>query len=221
MIGNSKELTKNKSLAVKAYQSIEEMIVTLKLPPGTVFSESDLGERIGIGRTPLREALQRLAAEHMIHILPRRGMQVTEINLTDFLALIETRAVLDQLLAEKAAKRANPEQRDELRALATAMVKAAEADQTAEFMRIDRLFDHIVSTASRNRFAAKACSPLHAHCRRFWYLHQSRGDLKRSAALHAALMNAIADGDETAAAQSSARLLAYLEAFTRSALDLI
>ena len=79
------------SLAEKAYDRVEEMIVTLELEPGSVFSEVELSKRIEIGRTPLREALQRLSADRLVKTMPRRGMVVTEINIREQLALLETR----------------------------------------------------------------------------------------------------------------------------------
>ena len=81
------------TLSAKAYEIIEELIATVELPPGTIFSEGELAARIGIGRTPLREALLRLSREHLIERMPRRGVRVTDINLTDQLALLEVRRV--------------------------------------------------------------------------------------------------------------------------------
>ena len=93
------------SLADQAYDLVERMIVTLELQPGTVFSAVELSERIGIGRTPLREALHRLAGDRLVVALPRRGMMVTEINGSEYLALLDTRRVLDALIAVRACRR--------------------------------------------------------------------------------------------------------------------
>ncbi|WP_207862808.1 GntR family transcriptional regulator [Acanthopleuribacter pedis] len=208
------------SLADKAYTVIEEMIVTLNLAPGTVFSEAELSRQIDIGRTPLREALQRLTAERLVVTMPRRGMMVTELNITEQLALLETRRVLDHLIATRAAKRATAKHRDELKTLAQALTSAAADKNTAEFMRLDRECDRVLEEASRNSFAAQACAPLHAHCRRFWYAYQNNGDLNQSAALHSALMTHVANDDPEGAGKASDTLMNYLEEFTRSALDL-
>ena len=93
------------SLADQAYNLVERMIVTLELIPGAVFSESELSEQIGIGRTPLREALQRLASDRLVVALPRRGMMVTDIHVTEYLALLDTRRVLDRLIVVRACRR--------------------------------------------------------------------------------------------------------------------
>jgi DNA-binding GntR family transcriptional regulator len=208
------------SLGDEAYIRLEEMIVTLELQPGSVFSESDLSRKVRIGRTPLREALQRLQAQRLVTTLPRRGVVVSDINIVDYLALLETRRVLDRLVATKAARRATPEQRRALEKTAQAMAVAAARGDMAEFMRLDTVFDRLVEAASRSAFALQASVPLHAHCRRFWYLYRHNGDLPRAAELHAAMMNAVAAGDEAAAGAASDTLVDYLEEFARTALDI-
>jgi len=208
------------SLADEAYIRLEEMIVTLELRPGGVFSESDLSRKVRIGRTPLREALQRLQAQHLVTTLPRRGVVVSDINIVDYLAVLETRRVLDRLIAAKAARRATPEQRQTLGQTAEAMALAAARGDMAEYMRLDTGFDRLLEAASRSAFALQASVPLHAHCRRFWYLYRHNGDLPRAAEHHAALMKAVAAGDEEGAGAASDALVDYLEEFARTALDL-
>ncbi len=211
---------KKTGLAARAYDRVEEAIVTLELPPGTVFSEIELSERIGIGRTPLREALQRLAQDGLIRVMPRRGMVVTEVNITEYLTVLETRRVLDRLIASKAARRAQPQQRAELETCAREIDAAAQEDDLARFMRLDRRGDALLAQASRNAFAARAVRSLHAHCRRFWYVYRHDGDLGHTAALHAGILRAVAEGNQTAAAVHSDKLIDYLEKFARDALEL-
>jgi DNA-binding GntR family transcriptional regulator len=208
------------SLADEAYMRLEEMIVTLELQPGGVFSEAELSGKIGIGRTPLREALQRLQAQRLVTTLPRRGVVISDINIVDYLAVLETRRVLDRLVAAKAARRAMPDQRKSLEKAAKAMAVAADRGDLPGFMRLDNGFDRLVESASRSAFALQASVPLHAHCRRFWYLYRHNGDLRRAAELHAAMMHAVAAGDEEAAGAASDALVDYLEEFARTALDL-
>lgn len=208
------------TLADQAYDRVEEMIVTLQLPPGTVFSEAELRARVGIGRTPLREALQRLVADRLVVVLPRRGMLVTEINPVDYLALLDVRRVLDRLVATRAARRATPTQRQALSTCAELLQQAAAAEDLEAFMRVDRAADEVLEEAARNPFATRAVAPLHAHCRRFWYAHQHDGDLSRSAALHRQVLGAVVAQDEAAAAQAADVLNDYLEAFTRHVMEL-
>jgi DNA-binding GntR family transcriptional regulator len=196
------------------------MIVTLALQPGSVFSEAELSRTIRIGRTPLREALQRLQAQRLVTTLPRRGVVVSDINIVDYLAVLETRRVLDRLVATKAARRATPGQRTALETTAEAMASAAARGDMAEYMRLDTAFDRVLEAASRSAFALQASVPLHAHCRRFWYLYRHNGDLPRAAELHGAMMHAVAAGDEEGAGTASDALVNYLEEFARAALDL-
>ena len=208
------------SLSEKAYEIVEELIVTLQLPPGSAFSEQELSNRIGLGRTPLREALQRLIADKLILSLPRRGMIVTEINLTDYLSILETRRVLDRLIAQKAAQRATPDQRKQLNQCAYEIIKAAGANNLSEFMRWDKASDAIMEDACKNPFAVMANTPLHTHCRRFWYYYQGSGDLTTAASLHAELIKAVAAQSPEKAAAASDALLDYLESFTHTVLGL-
>jgi DNA-binding GntR family transcriptional regulator len=145
---------------------------------------------------------------------------VSEINIVDYLALLDTRRVLDRLVATKAARRATPDQRRELQQKAEAMELAARKGDMTEFMRLDTEFDQMVERAARSAFALQASVPLHAHCRRFWYLYRHNGDLSRAAELHSALMRAVASGDEDAAGNASDALVDYLEEFARATLDL-
>jgi DNA-binding GntR family transcriptional regulator len=205
------------SLSDRAYGEIEEMIVTLRLAPGSAISESELSAHLGIGRTPIREALQRLARERLVSIFPRRGIIVTEINVASQLRLLETRRELERLIARSAARRATDDERERFRALAAAFEAAAKANDDVTFMRIDRDFNVLCSAASHNEFAAGAMSLMHSLSRRFWYLHYKRAaDMPLTAKLHADIARAIAGGDEERAATASDRLLNLIEKFTRS-----
>ncbi|MDJ0835290.1 MAG: GntR family transcriptional regulator [Acidobacteriota bacterium] len=206
------------SLADQAYSLIEEMIVTLELAPGSVFSENDLSKRIEIGRTPMREALQRLSSERLLKAMPRRGMLVTEINIADHFKILDTRRVLDRLLATRAARRVDDGSKADLRGIARKMQEAAEEKDLNAFMRHDRELDETLALIANNPYAAQAAACMHAHCRRFWYQYRGAGDLVRSGQLHAALVDAVLEGDEEAAAACSDQLIDYLVEFTNAAL---
>ena len=204
------------SLTDLAYLQLEEMIVTLKLVPGQVVSEAELSLATGIGRTPIREALQRLAREKLVNILPRRGIVVSEINVGSQLKLLEVRRELERLIARSAARRATPEERESFRELARQFEKSARANDDVAFMRADREFNELCSQASHNEFAASAMSLMHSLSRRFWYIHYKQAaDMPATAKLHADIATAIGDGDEEAAARASDRLIDVIEKFTR------
>lgn len=208
------------TLAEKAYDVIEDLIATLKLAPGSVFSETELSKEIKIGRTPLREALLRMSREHLIIMMPRRGVRVTDIKITDQLALLDARRAIDRLIAQRAAERASPGQRARLKEIAGEIIDAAEEGRLEEFMKLDGEFDRIAEDASRNPYAVQAVAPLHALCRRFWYKYKRRWDTTKSARLHAEIMRAIARANAEAAGKASDKLLDYMEEFTRAAMDL-
>jgi DNA-binding GntR family transcriptional regulator len=205
------------SLTEKAYRQVEELIVTLQIPPGTVVSEAQLSERLAIGRTPIREALQRLARERLVVVLPRRGIMVSEINVRTQLRLLEVRRELERLIARSAARRASDAQRQGFRVIAEAMETAARSNDDITFMRSDRDLNLLALEAARNEFATGAMALMHGLSRRFWYIHYKEvADMPLAARLHATLARAIAGGDADAAATASDKLLDYIEAFTRA-----
>jgi DNA-binding GntR family transcriptional regulator len=208
------------SLTERAYRLLEELIVTLQIPPGTVVSETLLAERLGIGRTPIREALQRLAREKLVVIMPRRGIVVAEENLKQQLRLIELRREIERLLAKSAAKRADAAQRQRFAAIADGMEGAARSNDDILFMRLDRDFNLLTVTAARNEFAAGAMTLMHGLSRRFWYIHYKQvADLPLAARLHAEVARAIAAGETAKAAAASDHLVDYIEKFARATLD--
>ena len=192
------------------------MIVTLKLAPGAAVSEQELAASLGIGRTPIREALQRLARESLVAILPRRGILVSEVNVKRQLRLLEVRRELERLIARSAARRATDGERARLRELAARFEASAKANDDVTFMRTDREFNTLCSAASHNEFAAGAMTLMHSLSRRFWYIHYKRAaDMPLTAKLHANIARAIARGDEDAAAAASDKLIDEIEKFTR------
>ena len=202
-------------LADKAYRELEELIITLKLRPGSILSEPDLCDSLGIGRTPVREALQKLAAERLVTIQPRRAMIVSEVHASEHLIVLETRRVLERLIAASAARRADPNERRQLRDCADGINQAADEKDIDLFMRLDKEFDRILAQASRNPFAAQSCQPLQSLSRRFWYYHQGEAELSIAADLHTQIMLAVADGETEQAADASDKLLDYLEKAAR------
>ncbi|MFM8548598.1 MAG: GntR family transcriptional regulator [Betaproteobacteria bacterium] len=205
------------TLTDQAYTQLEEMIVRLELAPGSAVSEAMLSARLGIGRTPIREALQRLARERLVRILPRRGVIVSEIDVKSQLRLLEVRRELDRLTARAAAKRSGAAERDRFAVLAQAFNRAATKHDDVSFLRIDREFNELCLKAARNEFAATAMGLMNSLSRRFWYLHfRQAADLPVTAKLHADIARAIADGDAKAAGAASDALLDNIESFTRN-----
>ncbi|MBV9457698.1 MAG: GntR family transcriptional regulator [Bradyrhizobium sp.] len=211
----------DETLTDRAYRLIEELIVTLALPPETILSEQSLAQRLGIGRTPIREALQRLARDGLVVILPRRGILVSQINLKTQMRLLEVRRELERLMARGAAERATPEEIAKFAGIARDMRAASDQADDLTFMRLDRSLNELVSQAARNEFAARAMGLMHGLSRRFWYQHyREAGDLPLSARLHADLAEAIAKRNADAAGKASDKLIDYIESFARKTIEM-
>jgi DNA-binding GntR family transcriptional regulator len=208
------------SLTSRAYQLLEELIVTLQIPPGQVLSEQTLVRKLRIGRTPIREALKHLERDGLVETMPRRGVRVSEINIVTQLKLLEVRRELERLLARLAAQRASDGEREEFHELAEAMVAAARDADDLKFMRLDRRLNVMITLAARNEFAARSIGFMHSLSRRFWYQHYKEvADLPLAATLHAKLAQAISDRGSDEAAAASDRLIDYIQKFARQALD--
>lgn len=208
------------SLAERAYKELEELIVTGALAPRAVLSESVLARRLNIGRTPVREALQRLVAEGLVLVLPRRGILVSEISVQTHLKLLEVRRPLDELTARFATTRSSEGEREQFRAIASEMDKASKEKDGIAFIRLDRQLNALVSSAADNDFLSKAMGLMQGLSRRFWFFYYEQiADLALCAQLHASLARAIADGDENAAGRAADRLNDFNENFTRAALN--
>jgi DNA-binding GntR family transcriptional regulator len=204
------------SLTEQAYRLIEEQIVTLRLKPGDVLSEQMLSAAFGIGRTPVREALQRLAHEGLVIILPRKGILVSDLNPRHQLLVLEVRRELERLLSRAGAERATAEQRAQLREIARGMERAAKGNDDIAFMRLDRELNRLIVEAAHNNYAARSMKLLQGLSRRFWYMHyREAADLPLCARLHANQARAMAERDGAAAARASDKLIDYVESFTR------
>jgi DNA-binding GntR family transcriptional regulator len=208
------------SLADQAYRILEEMIVTLVLPPSASLSESILSAKTGIGRTPIREALKRLEHQGLVTSIPRKGLIVRDMKVEDQFALLEVLRPLDRLIAAKAARRVNTPQCESLKLCAESMVQAATAGDLHRFLHFDQECDRIIYEAARNTFAIDIVTSLYSHSRRFWCSFQRQGDLVRLASFHADVMKAVADGSEKKAATASDALIDYLESFSKAAVGL-
>ncbi len=212
--------TRPKSLTDQAYSKIEEMIVTLELAPGAAISESELSAHLGIGRTPVREALQRLAREHLVYIIPQRGILVSEIDIKRQLRLLETRREIERLVVKCAARRASVEEIAEFQELSKRFDRAAKTGDYESFIRADKEFNDLSLRAARNEFSAAAMGLMHGLARRFWFMHHRQtDDTELMAKLHGAVSKAIADRNETVAAEALDELIDHIEAFTMNTVN--
>jgi DNA-binding GntR family transcriptional regulator len=209
--------TRPETLTEQAYNRLEEMIVTLVLAPGAILAEQGLSAELGIGRTPIREALQRLAREGLVLVLPRKAIIVTETDPRRQLLVLEVRRELERLLARAGAERATEAERLRFREIADGMEAAAETNDDIAFMRLDRDLNALLAQAAHNEYATRCMRSLNGHSRRFWYLHyKDAADLPKCARLHADEARAVAKGNSTRAMAASDKLIDYVESFTRA-----
>lgn len=207
-------------LSEKAYKVLEELLVTLKLEPGKTYSEKEIMEFSGVSRTPLREALLKLANESLISIIPRRGIEISDINMTNQLAILETRRVLDKLLISRATKYATTFEKSKILEFKSHMLEAVKNRDVIEYLRNDKLLDQTIFKTARNDFAASATAPLHIRSRRFWYYYKGVNYLETSAQVHVELIDAIIDSDEKKAVDISDRIIDELVTVVRKYISL-
>ena len=204
----------------RAYARIEQEIATLALAPGQAVSENMLAERFGLGRTPVREALQQLAREGLVVILPSRGILVSEIDVGKQLRLIAARRHVEGGLVVLAARRADDVQRKRFKDLSSEMKQAARANDGTAFLVLDGEFNQLLLSAARNEYLSSCMRLIQGLARRFWFAHyRTAADLPETARLHAEIAMAVAKGDEAAAQECLARLLDNVDAFARASLD--
>ena len=202
--------------AMQAYERMEEMIITLELKPGSRISEAQMSQYLGLGRTPVREAMQRLAREGNLRILPRAGAIVSEIDVADQFKLIEFRREVERFVTIRAARLADATVRATFTRLARQFDEAAETDSESLFIDTDREFNLLVVATADNKYAAATMAKIQAQTRRFWYLTFNRfGELDKVGPAHARIAEAIAANDEETAGVAFEALIDYVEEYTR------
>lgn len=197
-------------VATRAYRVLEHMIVTLELAPSCFVTERALIERLGFGRTPVREAIQRLAWEGLLDVRPRAGIAVAPLHPGDWLRVIDARRGIEVVLARSAARFVTREAADLFHEAALAMQKAVISGNVLSFIQADKQLDEALAIAAGNPFAARVAAPLQTHSRRFWFRYKADTGLAESAEHHVALIRSILDGDGEAAAKDAKKLMALL-----------
>lgn len=197
------------NLSNKAYTLLEELIVVFYLKPGKIYSEIELSEIVGIGRTPVREAIKKLEYAHMVEIIPRRGIKIAEVRMEDFFLQMEVRRLIENLVAVRAAKFSTPEERERFLELADRYEEAVNIGSELEVLRVDNEFHHMVAECARNPYAEKALIPFHSIARRLFYMQYKANNalIAINNQLHASLMRAIAEGNTNKVAEISEDLL--------------
>lgn len=187
-------ITESSLLADQAYLALREMIVSLDLAPGAPIKEPELVARLGIGRTPVREALKRLAQERFVEVFPRRGMAVTTVDVRDLARLCEVRQALEPEAARLAAERATQADLDEFTTLLTELAGRRRRDEKA-LIGLDRRIHAAIYRASHNPFLAETLEEYYTHALRIWMLALEKTGLSAAVHEHAELLGAILRGN--------------------------
>jgi DNA-binding GntR family transcriptional regulator len=189
------------SLAEKAYHAIRGLIVSLELAPGAVIEERELMEQLGIGRTPVREALRRLAQERLVEVYPRRGMFVTGVDVRELARLSEVRVVLEPEAARLAAERATDLDRAAIAELLEDLGAGGRNDR--ELMELDERIHEAVYRAAHNDLLETTLAQYYVLALRIWSMALDRHhELEEAVEAHRSLLEAIRDGDGPRAAET-------------------
>ena len=207
------------SQADRAYFAIRAMIARTELPPGSLISEAELMETLGLGRTPVREALRTLANENLVDVYPRRGMFVAGIDTRDLTALAEVRAQLEPFAARLAADRATAEDREATTRLIEELDAHGSAPEPLALLDIDQRLHHHIYRCAHNAFLERTLDQYFVHALRIWALAMHRiPNLEPAVLEHRALLLAVRDGDAKRAADLMFRHVEDFEAGFRRAL---
>jgi DNA-binding GntR family transcriptional regulator len=157
-------------VAERAYLELRDRIVTLRLAPGTVLREDELMREMELGRTPLREAVKRLALESLVAVQPRRGTFVADVDAADIVNITEVRAELEGFAASLAALRMDAEARTAARTLLHEVEELNRTDDQEWLMRFDERIHRFVWEATGNPHLINTLERYFTHSLRIWYL---------------------------------------------------
>jgi len=203
------------NLANQAYQRIEEMLICCQLEPGRFLATHELQALTGFGRTPVHQAVNRLAADTLVHITPRHGIRIAPIDLTRERRLLGLRRDMERFVIRLATERSGASERNRLQHLRRQLVGHG-ADMTiAQFNVVDRSIDQALMAAADEPFIEGTLRPLHTLFRRIgWLYHmQTPGQTHLQATIdgHVAVVDAVAEGRSTDAIAASDALMDFVD----------
>lgn len=196
----------------QAVAMLQGMIERGELAPGSMVSERTIVELIGLGRTPIREAIQRLEASYMIRVHASRGIEIPAITVEDQLSRLEVRRAVEVLAVDLASKRASKTQREAMQSLASRLEGQFTLQEYTDTIRETHA---LILDAAGNRYLGPLMLPLQGLSRRFWIVHarEENNDILRGRDLHRAILTAISERDAEAATAASRALNDYLVEF--------
>jgi len=206
-------------LADRAYMELRDRIVTLRVPPGAPIDEDVIGSELNMGRTPVREAIKRLALENLVTVFPRRGTFASEINITDLAGISDVRVVLEGHAALRAAERLTPAQREELEALLAELGESHGSDDVEQLMALDARVHRFIYHCAGNSYLEETLTRYLNLSLRIWHLVLDRvPHLFARVHEHAAVLQAIAAGEPARARDILTEHIATFEREIRTVL---
>ncbi len=157
-------------LADRAYRELRDRLVTLRIAPGAPIDEDLIGRELKMGRTPVREAIKRLALENLVTVFPRRGTFASEINITDLAHISDVRTQLEGHAAYRAAQRITEAQREELTGLLDELQASRGNDDLATLMELDARVHRFIYRCAANPFLEETLGRYFNLSLRIWYL---------------------------------------------------
>ncbi len=187
------------------YRRVRKDIVECALTPGKSFSEAELGRLYNASRTPVREACRRLEHEGLVRIIPFRGYSIAPLSVAEFHDLQEMQLIVEPETAALAAERANQQELDEMRGLATYEYNLGDTNSYHEFLQTNYQLHSLIAQASKNKRLSEVVSNIHVRLMRFFYLglsFESHGPTLVSE--HISMVEAICTRDADEARRRSA-----------------
>lgn len=208
------------SFAERAYRELRDRLVMLDIAPGSPINDEELARSLGVGRTPVREALKRLEYERLVVAYPRRGTFATEVNITDLAHISEVRQQLEPPAAASAARRAGARDRE---GLAELLVQLGSYDAAAngkpELMRLDMAVHRALYAAAHNPYLEDTLIRYDNLATRIWCLFLDRlPDMAGHVTEHRPLLRAVLDADPEVAARLTVEHIQHFDAAIRAAL---
>ena len=206
-------------LADRAYEALRDRLVALRIAPGAPIDEDDIGEELQMGRTPVREAIKRLALENLVVVFPRRGTFASEINITDLAHISDVRAQLEGHAAFRAAERITDLQRSDLAVLRAELARSQGSDDVEALMALDARVHRFIYRTAANPYLEETLGRYFNLSLRIWHLVIDRlPHLFARVHEHDDVLQAIAAGDAPRARDVLAEHIAIFEREIRSVL---
>jgi DNA-binding GntR family transcriptional regulator len=212
--GTSRRRLPPLSLRDQAYEAIKDRIITCEFKPGECINEASVSALLGLGRTPVHQALDRLMLEEMVEVIPRKGVIVKPVILQDVLQMVDVRLLNEAHCARLAASRADDSHIEALSRVLDQARAAIDHRDVDALMRRDREFHSLLANASKNLELAEVVRKLNERSLRFWFISFTTPDHHQSfQQQHEAIFVAVRDRDAEGAEQA---MRAHVEAFRKS-----